>query len=144
MQGSHVRGPCLSTPDHYQCLLHQHSGSCPHCLLDVRFVLWGLKEAIFANTSLLSVYVWRYLFLFLAFSEMNTFFKELSADKCQELLIIVMEMLRRMSACKCRFCVAAWLLGCCATWDGMRVTCARWYGVMLLCAHMHGMLHVRG
>ena len=33
------------------------SGSSPCCLLDVRLVLWGLKEAIFANNSLLSACV---------------------------------------------------------------------------------------
>ena len=32
--------------------------------------------------------------------------------KKQAWLIIVMEMLRRIKACKCRFCMAAWLLGC--------------------------------
>ena len=33
------------------------SGSSPRALLDVRLVLWGLKEAIFANNSLLSACV---------------------------------------------------------------------------------------
>ena len=35
---------------------------------------------------------------------------------------IVMKTLHRMSVCKCMFCIAAWLLGCYATWYGMRVT----------------------
>ena len=58
------------------------SGSSPRCLLDVRLVLWGLKEAIFANNSLLNACVmseW-YLSFFLALSVMNTFFRELCAD----------------------------------------------------------------
>ena len=39
--------PCVSST----------SGSSPCCLLDVRLVLWGLWEAIFANNSLLSACV---------------------------------------------------------------------------------------
>ena len=39
--------PCVSST----------SGSSPCCLLDVRLVLWGLGEAIFANNSLLSACV---------------------------------------------------------------------------------------
>ena len=49
-------------------------------LLDVRFIHWGLGEAICANNSLFSACVVRYLFLFLALLVMNTFFRELTAD----------------------------------------------------------------